>query len=86
MPDAVGPGESPARGRDRPSCRPHGNTPLWRAVFCSQGEGATIRLLLEAGADADRDSGHGMSPRVLAGRVANYDVAAHLPAGDATSS
>ncbi|MFI0813186.1 ankyrin repeat domain-containing protein [Streptomyces echinatus] len=24
----------------------HGNTPLWRAVFCSQGEGATIRLLL----------------------------------------
>lgn len=29
----------------------HGNTPLWRAVFCPQGEGATIRLLLEAGAD-----------------------------------
>jgi uncharacterized protein len=63
----------------------HGNTPLWRAVFCSQGEGATIRLLLEAGADPDRDNGHGMSPRVLAGRIANYDVAAHLPAGDATS-
>ncbi|MCX4427602.1 ankyrin repeat domain-containing protein [Streptomyces mirabilis] len=64
----------------------HGNTPLWRAVFCSQGEGATIRLLLEAGADPDRDNGHGMSPRVLAGRIANYDVTAHLPAGDATSS
>ncbi|WP_159450316.1 ankyrin repeat domain-containing protein [Actinacidiphila paucisporea] len=29
----------------------HGNTPLWRAVFCSQGEGGTVRLLLEAGAD-----------------------------------
>ncbi|MFF4213725.1 ankyrin repeat domain-containing protein [Streptomyces sp. NPDC001796] len=27
----------------------HGNTPPWRAVFCSQGEGTTTRLLLEAG-------------------------------------
>jgi ankyrin repeat protein len=42
----------------------HGNTPLWRAVFCSQGEGATIRLLLEAGADPDRDNGRrGTYPR-----------------------
>ncbi|MFF7581091.1 ankyrin repeat domain-containing protein [Streptomyces sp. NPDC008061] len=64
----------------------HGNTPLWRAVFCSQGEGATMRLLLEAGADPDGDIGLGMSPRVLAGCIANYDVAAHLPAGDGTSS
>ncbi|MBB5931878.1 ankyrin repeat protein [Streptomyces echinatus] len=64
----------------------HGNTPLWRAVFCSQGEGATIRLLLEAAADPDRDNGHGVSPRVLAGRIANHDVAAHLAAGDRTSS
>ncbi|MEW2121487.1 ankyrin repeat domain-containing protein [Streptomyces sp. NPDC005474] len=54
----------------------HGNTPLWRAVFCSQGEGATIRLLLEAGADPDRGNAHGVSPRALAGRIANYDVAA----------
>ncbi|MGW3688054.1 ankyrin repeat domain-containing protein [Streptomyces sp. NPDC005125] len=29
----------------------HGNTALWRAVFCSQGEGETICLLLEADAD-----------------------------------
>ncbi|MGB8938755.1 MAG: ankyrin repeat domain-containing protein [Streptomyces sp.] len=57
----------------------HGNTPLWRAVFCSQGEGATIRLLLEAGADPDRGNAQGVSPRALAGRIANYDVAAHLP-------
>jgi ankyrin repeat protein len=62
-----------------------GNTPLWRAVFCSQGEVATIRLLLEAGADPDRDNGHGMSPRMLAGHIANHDLAAHLPAGDRTS-
>ncbi|MFJ8142734.1 ankyrin repeat domain-containing protein [Streptomyces sp. NPDC096013] len=63
----------------------HGNTPLWRAVFCSRGEGGTIRLLLEAGADPDRDNAHGLSPRSLAGRITNYDVAAHLPAGDGTS-
>ncbi|MFJ9541814.1 ankyrin repeat domain-containing protein [Streptomyces sp. NPDC101225] len=64
----------------------HGNTSLWRAVFCSRGEGGTIRLLLEAGADPDRDNAHGLSPRVLAGRIANYDVAAHFPGGDGTSS
>ncbi|MBO4258599.1 ankyrin repeat domain-containing protein [Streptomyces griseorubiginosus] len=64
----------------------HGITPLWRAVFCSRGEGGTIRLLLEAGADPDRDNVHGVSPRTLAGLIANYDVAVHLPAGDETSS
>ncbi|MER8018243.1 ankyrin repeat domain-containing protein [Streptomyces griseoluteus] len=62
------------------------NTPLWRAVFCSRGEGGTIRLLLEAGADPDRDNVHGLSPRTLARRIANYDVVVHLPAGDDTSS
>lgn len=64
----------------------HGNTPLWRAVFCSQGEGATVWLLLEAGADPNRGNAHGVSPRALAGRIANYDVAAHLPGGDGASS
>ncbi|MFJ1610773.1 ankyrin repeat domain-containing protein [Streptomyces sp. NPDC088253] len=64
----------------------HGNTPLWKAVFCSRGEGWAIRLLLEAGTDPDRDNVHGVSPRALAGRIANYDVAVHLPAGDGTSS
>ncbi|GAB1340038.1 hypothetical protein ACE1SV_66280 [Streptomyces sp. E-15] len=64
----------------------HGNTPLSRAVFCSRGEGGTIRLLLEAGADPDLDNVHGVSPRALAGRIANYDVAVHLPAGDGVFS
>jgi len=63
----------------------HGNTPLWRAVCCSRGEGGTIRLLLEAGADPDRDNAHGVSPRALAERIDNHDVAVHLPAGDGTS-
>ncbi|MFE5969109.1 ankyrin repeat domain-containing protein [Streptomyces sp. NPDC056463] len=64
----------------------HGNTPLWRAVFCSQGEGAAIRLLMESGADPDQVNAHGVSPRALAGRIANRDVAAHFPGGGATSS
>jgi uncharacterized protein len=57
----------------------HGNTPLWRAVFTSRGEGAAIRVLLKAGADPDRLNIHGVSPRMLAARIANYDVAAFLP-------
>lgn len=64
----------------------HGNAPLWRAVFCSRGEGTVIRLLLDAGADPDRVNAHGASPRTLAGRIANYDVAVHLPGGDGTSA
>jgi ankyrin repeat protein len=64
----------------------HGNTPLCKAVFSSRGEGAMIRVLLEAGADPDLANGHGVSPRLLAGRIANYDVAVHLPGGEGPSS
>lgn len=63
-----------------------GNTPLWKAVFSSRGEGATIRVLLKAGADPDLVNGHGVSPRSLAGRIANYDVAVHLPGKEDGSS
>ena len=48
-------------------------------MFTSRGEGAAIRALLNAGADPDRVNGHGVSPRMLAARIANYDVAAFLP-------
>jgi ankyrin repeat protein len=57
----------------------HGNTALWTAVFNFRGEGATLRVLLEAGADPERENAHGVSPRGLAGKIANYDVAVHLP-------
>jgi uncharacterized protein len=53
----------------------HGNTPLWRAVFSSQGRGGMIELLLRAGADKDRANKSGVSPRQLAVSIANYDVA-----------
>jgi ankyrin repeat protein len=62
---------------DRPDR--HGNTALWTAVFNFRGEGATLRVLLEAGADPERENAHGVSPRGLAGKIANYDVAVHLP-------
>jgi uncharacterized protein len=57
----------------------HGNTALWTAVFNFRGEGATLRVLLGAGADPERENSHGVSPRGLAGKIANYDVAVHLP-------
>jgi hypothetical protein len=57
----------------------HGNTALWTAVFNFRGEGAALRVLLEAGADPERENAHGVSPRGLAGKIANYDVAVHLP-------
>jgi ankyrin repeat protein len=59
-----------------------GNTALWRAVFSYRGDPAVLRLLLAAGADADLENGHGISPRGLAQRIANYDVAVHLAVGD----
>lgn len=54
----------------------HGNTALSKAVFNSRGEGAAIRVLLEAGADPDRENVHGVSLRGLADKIANSDVAA----------
>ncbi|GAB1641434.1 ankyrin repeat domain-containing protein [Krasilnikovia sp. MM14-A1259] len=59
----------------------HGNTPLWRAVFCYRGDPATLNRLAAAGADPDRVNAHGVSPRALAARIANTDVAQHLPPG-----
>lgn len=45
----------------------YGNTPLWRAVFAFQGgDPASVRLLLEAGADPDRKNHSDRSPRDMA--------------------
>lgn len=53
----------------------HGNTPLWRAVFNSRGEGEIIELLRASGADPRAPNDHGVSPVRLARTIANYDVA-----------
>ncbi len=55
-----------------------GNTPLWRAVFNCRGQGEVINALLEAGADADKKNDHGISPRDLANKIANYNIAKFL--------
>lgn len=52
-----------------------GNTPLFRAVFCSRGNGEIIKALLVAGANPDSENNHGVSPRSLASTIGNYDVA-----------
>jgi len=56
-----------------------GKTPLGTATFESQGRGEMIALLLEHGADPDAPNGTGISPRDLAKKIANYDVAQHFP-------
>lgn len=57
----------------------HGNTPLFRAVFSSKGKGNIIELLLAAGADPDAENNSGVSPRILADTIANYDVKQFIP-------
>jgi uncharacterized protein len=51
-----------------------GDTPLWRAVFSSRGEGATILALLAVGANPDLPNTSGVSPRSLSNTIANYPV------------
>jgi uncharacterized protein len=52
----------------------HGNTPLFRAVFASRGSGDVICALRAGGADPNAINSHGVSPVILARRIANYDV------------
>lgn len=52
-----------------------GNTALVKAVFNSRGEGGCIRALLSSGADPDVANDSGVSPRLLADRIGNFDVA-----------
>jgi hypothetical protein len=44
-------------------------------VYCSQGEGAVIVRLLQAGADPHASNHHGVSAVQLARSIANYNVA-----------
>jgi ankyrin repeat protein len=52
----------------------YGNTPLWRAVFSSQGNGDFITLLIEYGADINNVNNSGISPVKLANTIANYNI------------
>jgi hypothetical protein len=48
-------------------------------VFNYRGDPATLRVLLAAGADPERQNAKGVSPRGLADLIGNYDVAVHVP-------
>lgn len=56
-----------------------GNTPLFKAVFDSHGQGGTVATLLGAGADPDLPNHSGVTPRALARSIANYDITQFLP-------
>ncbi|MGW3496325.1 hypothetical protein [Streptomyces sp. NPDC001020] len=62
----------------------NGNTALFTAVFNYRGDPSTIRVLLAAGADPGQQNVKGVSPRGLAGLIANYDVAVHVPGAGET--
>jgi ankyrin repeat protein len=67
-----------AAGADVEATDEFGNTPLWRAVFCYRGDASAIIVLKSAGADEHRLNKSGVSPRNLADKIANYDVASVL--------
>jgi uncharacterized protein len=52
----------------------YGNTALWRAVFCSKGNGAVIKLLRTAGADPLAKNSKGTSPVSLSRTMANFEI------------
>ena len=56
----------------------HGNTPLFRAVFSYEGDGATINMLRDSGANPNTKNNHGVSPVELARNIANYDVSKYF--------
>ena len=67
-----------AAGADVEATDAYGNTPLFRAVYCYEGDAEPIRTLKAAGADESHLNGSGVSPRSLAESIANYDVATVL--------
>jgi hypothetical protein len=67
------------------ACCSDGTTALHRAV--QDGNGRMVKVLLEHGADADREDSRGVTPRALADRHGHADVqqlfASHQARGDA---
>lgn len=53
----------------------YGNTPLFRAVFNSRGNGDLIALLRHHGADPESKNNSGVSPVGLARTIGNYNIA-----------
>ncbi|MFY7894589.1 MAG: ankyrin repeat domain-containing protein [Phycisphaerales bacterium] len=56
----------------------HGNTPLFDAVFRSQGHPEVVEMLLKAGADERSTNKHGVSPYDLAKRCGFVKILASM--------
>jgi ankyrin repeat protein len=52
----------------------YGNTPLFRAVMSYRGVGDVPAIFIRHGAGRDVANDSGVTPRELAGMIANYDV------------
>jgi ankyrin repeat protein len=52
----------------------NGNTPLFKAVFNSNGKGAVIKQLLLHGADRNLKNNQGVSPLELANTITHYNI------------
>jgi len=52
----------------------NGNTPLFRALFNSKGNGDVIKLLLQYGANKDEKNNSGISPISLAKQITNFNL------------
>jgi ankyrin repeat protein len=52
----------------------NGNTPLFDAVFNSEGKEEIIKLLVSKGANSIEENNYGVSPKELAETIANFDV------------
>lgn len=51
----------------------NGNTPLMDAIFNSKGNYKIVNLFIESGANLDNMNNHGMTPRLLAESMADFD-------------
>ncbi|GAC1374635.1 MAG: hypothetical protein NVSMB40_11830 [Aquirhabdus sp.] len=56
----------------------NGNSPLFKAVFNSQGNGDLIKILRSAGANPYIENNHGVSPISLARNIGNFNVAQYF--------
>ena len=52
----------------------YGNTPLFKAVFFSEGKTEMIKLLLTAGANPNEKNDSDVSPKELAENIGSFDV------------
>ncbi|TFH33112.1 MAG: ankyrin repeat domain-containing protein [Anaerolineales bacterium] len=56
----------------------YGNTPLWRCVMHASPNITVLQLLLQNGADPEKENRNGISPKNVADRIGNQEVSTLL--------